>query len=61
MKLSQTLKVKAPRFCKYVRKVHVFRMEEWSDVTNLIASKDNQVAGTAMDVDEEIEQDELTD
>jgi virulence-associated protein VapD len=37
MLLQQTLQQQAPRFCQYVRRVHVFRMEEWSDVTSLIA------------------------
>lgn len=39
MKLQNTLKEKAPNFCKYVKRVHVFRMEEWSDVTELIANR----------------------
>jgi len=37
MKLQGSLKSKAPSFCKFVKRVHVFRMEEWSDVTQLIA------------------------
>jgi virulence-associated protein VapD len=39
MQLQSSLKTKAPEFCKYVRRVHVFRMEEWSDVTSLISNK----------------------
>jgi virulence-associated protein VapD len=39
MTLQGALKSHAPSFCKYVRRVHVFRMEEWSDVTALIAEK----------------------
>jgi virulence-associated protein VapD len=37
MQLQGSLQSQAPRFCHYVRRVHVFRMEEWSDVTTLIA------------------------
>lgn len=37
MQLQTALKTNAPRFCRFVRRVHVFRMEEWSDVTQLIA------------------------
>lgn len=29
----------APRFCQFVRWVHAFRMDEWSDVTALLASR----------------------
>jgi len=43
MQLQSTLKGQAPRFCKYVRRVHVFRMEEWSDVTPLLA--EHEAAG----------------
>ena len=39
MRLQGALTQNAPRFCKYVRRVHVFRMEEWSDVTDLIANR----------------------
>lgn len=39
MKLQNALKTQAPTFCQYVRRVHVFRMEEWSDVTELIANR----------------------
>ena len=59
MKLQSTLKADAPRFCKYVKRVHVFRMEEWSDVTPLLAAK--AAAGTP-DADEEIaEQEDLVE
>ncbi|MNW17504.1 hypothetical protein D3C71_2167170 [compost metagenome] len=37
MQLQNTLRAQAPLFCRHVRRVHVFRMEEWSDVTPLIA------------------------
>lgn len=57
MKLQSALKDDAPNFCKYVRRVHVFRMEEWSDVTGLIA--DRAAAGSP-DAEEEIaEQEDL--
>ena len=39
MTLQSTLRGQAPKFCQYVRRVHVFRMEEWSDVTPLIAQR----------------------
>jgi virulence-associated protein VapD len=55
MKLQSTLQNDAPNFCTYVRRVHVFRMEEWSDVTPLLANK--AAAGTP-DADEEIEEQE---
>lgn len=39
MQLQSALTNNAPQFCQFVRRVHVFRMEEWSDVTNLIAHR----------------------
>src|SRR6185436_1364729 len=39
MKLQGALKSLAPTFCQYVRRVHVFRMEVWSDVTPLISGR----------------------
>ena len=36
IQLQSALKAHAPTFCKYVSRVHVFRMEDWSDVTPLI-------------------------
>jgi virulence-associated protein VapD len=39
MKLQNALRTQAQTFCQYVRRVHVFRMEEWSDVTELIANR----------------------
>lgn len=39
MRLQDTLKEKAPNFCKYAKRIHVFRMEEWSDVTELITGR----------------------
>ncbi|MEQ5802549.1 hypothetical protein [Halomonas sp. H10-9-1] len=53
MQLQSTLKTQAPNFCQYVRRVHVFRMEEWSDVTPLIA--EHQAAGSPS-ADEEVEE-----
>jgi virulence-associated protein VapD len=58
MQLQSSLKSKAPEFCKYVRRVHVFRMEEWSDVTSLIA---NKTAAPAPDGEEELEKQEDLD
>ncbi len=57
MKLQGTLQRQAPSFCSHVNRVHVFRMEEWSDVTALIA---NRPAVPELTVEEEIdEQDAL--
>ena len=53
MTLQSTLKQQAPMFCRYVRRVHVFRMEEWSDVTELLAER--KAAG-AVSAEEEVEQ-----
>ena len=36
VRLQTTLRQFAPNFCRYVRNVHVFQMEMWSDVTELI-------------------------
>jgi virulence-associated protein VapD len=58
MRLQNTLAQNAPNFCRYVKRVHVFRMEEWSDVTALIA--DRPAAGPP-EADEEIEEQEAED
>lgn len=47
MTLQSTLKARAPNFCAYVRRVHVFRMEEWSDVTSLVANRPAAAEPTA--------------
>lgn len=39
MRLQSTLRSQAPNFINYVKRVHVFRMEEWSDVTEIIADR----------------------
>jgi virulence-associated protein VapD len=39
MALQGSLRNLAPRFCAYVKSVHVFRMDEWSDVTEMIAER----------------------
>lgn len=57
MKLQSTLKTQAPNFCNYVKRVHVFRLEEWSDVTALIA--DRPAAGRPDAAEEIDEQDDL--
>ncbi|MBR8040644.1 hypothetical protein KDW40_13785 [Burkholderia cenocepacia] len=54
MTLQSNLTRLAPRFCRFVRRVHVFRMEEWSDVTALIANRPAVAAPPA--ADEEIAQ-----
>lgn len=56
MRLQGALTGNAPTFCRFVRRVHVFRMEEWSDVTDLIA---NRPADGAPDADEEVEEAEI--
>lgn len=53
MQLQGALTGNAPIFCQYVRRVHVFRMDEWSDVTDLIA---NRPADGPPDAEEELEE-----
>lgn len=55
MELQGTLQREAPSFCRFVKRVHVFRMEEWSDVTSLIADRP---AAPAPDAEEEFEEQE---
>ena len=57
MRLQGALRALAPTFCQWVRRVHVFRMEEWSDVTALIA--DRPSAGPPNAAEELAEQDYL--
>ena len=58
MELKETLKQSASKFCKYVKRVHVFRMEEWSDVTSLLSSRE---AAASPDAVEELEEAEDLD
>ncbi len=58
MTLQSTLQNNAPNFCQYVRRVHVFRMEEWSDVTALITHIPAAPPPTAV---EEIEEQDSLD
>ena len=58
MQLQSALTGRAPRFCQFVRRVHVFRMEEWSDVTALLA---NRPAAAAPDGAEELAEQEDMD
>ena len=51
MQLQSTLKGEAPTFCRYVSRVHVFLMEQWADVTYLIA---DHAAAPAPDAEEEL-------
>ncbi len=39
MTLQTALRGEAQNFCRFVKRVHVFRMEEWSDVTKLVADR----------------------
>lgn len=59
MKLQSTVQSKAPRFCQFVKRVHVFRMEEWSDVTGLLANR--TTAATPSGEEELDKQEELDD
>jgi hypothetical protein len=58
MRLQGSLRDGAPTFCRYVRRVHVFRMEEWSDVTSLIA---NRPAAGPPEAEEELAEQEAAD
>jgi len=59
MQLQSTLQNQAPQFCKYVKRLHVFRLEEWSDVTPLVAG---HPAAPIPDAEEEFaEQEELAE
>jgi virulence-associated protein VapD len=58
MQLQSTLTNHAPRFCRFVRRVNVFRMEEWSDVTALLA---NRPAAQPPDGEEELAEQEDID
>jgi len=58
MKLQETMKTKAPLFCKYVKRVHVFRLDEWSDVTELIGNKPSN--NTIPTGEEELEEEEIS-
>jgi virulence-associated protein VapD len=60
MTLQSNLHNNAPRFCQYVRRVHVFRMEEWSDVTALIATEPCGAAQSPTP-EEEIDEQEIVD
>jgi len=53
LQIQTTLKTNAPNFCKYVKRVHIFRMEEWSDVTPLLS---NHKAAEQPTAEEELEQ-----
>jgi len=58
MSLSNALTKHAPNFCKYVRRVHVFRMEEWSDITSIISDSSSAASPSAeeeLEIQEELE------
>lgn len=57
MQLQSALTENAPNFCRYVRRAHVFRMEEWSDVTNLISRR--AAAATPTGEEELAEQEDM--
>ena len=62
MQLQATMKGKAMQFCKYVKRVHVFRMEEWSDVTTLLSNKPEAgPPAPAEELDQQEEFDEVAD
>jgi virulence-associated protein VapD len=56
MKLQNILKQEAPNFGKWVRRVHIFRMEEWSDVTDLLSDSqhDNKEVNVEIEMEEDI-------
>ncbi len=58
MQLQNILRAQAPIFCRYVRRVHIFRMEEWSDVTALILQKPS-IPPSLVTPEEEIEEQEI--
>lgn len=58
MKLQSTMKTKAPLFCRYVNRVHVFRLDEWSDVTELIGDKPSNTSIPTGE--EELEEEEIS-
>ncbi|MEH2119881.1 hypothetical protein [Nostoc sp.] len=37
--LQQELQRNAPTFCKYVKSIHLFKMEGWSDILTLIQNQ----------------------
>ena len=41
--LQRSLQTKAPTFCKYVRSIHLFKMEGWSNIT--IHIQNTELAG----------------
>jgi virulence-associated protein VapD len=47
MRLQSTLRAQAPNFGMYVSTVHVFRMEDWSDVTALLSTRPAVLADAA--------------
>jgi virulence-associated protein VapD len=58
MKLQSSLTNDAPNFCLFVKRAHVFRMEEWSDITTLIS---NHPAAPSPEPSEEIAEQEDID
>lgn len=58
MKLQNVIKQGAPNFCRFVKNVHVFRMEEWSDVTPILSTRPEAVA-VPVDPEIEVEQAEI--
>lgn len=40
VQLQTMLRQHAPTFCKYVRSIHLFKMEGWSNITDLIRTAD---------------------
>jgi len=57
MNFQTALKSNAPLFCKYVNRIYIFRMEEWSDVTDIIA---NKLSASTPTGEEELKEDELS-
>jgi virulence-associated protein VapD len=38
LQLQSILQQEAPNFCRYADRIHIFRLEDWSDVTDIIGT-----------------------
>ena len=58
MQLQNQLQQYAPNFCQYATRIHVFRLEDWSDVTDVIGTTGSPASGPPS-AEEEIEEQEV--
>jgi len=58
MQLRSVLQQHAPNFCQYASRIHVFRLEDWSDVTDVIGTGMTSTS-SSLGADEELEEQEL--